>query len=82
MKTILVAFKLSKRKADDNLQLLHTILFGKKAKVMKIYIFFSLQLFCCCNVSFLIIHSIFTLLVFCSKFFMHIGMPILCRLKP
>ncbi|KAA0057756.1 protein DEK [Cucumis melo var. makuwa] len=27
-----VAFKLSKRKADDNLQLLHTILFGKKAK--------------------------------------------------
>lgn len=35
MKTILVAFKLSKRKADDNLQLLHTILFGKKAKVIK-----------------------------------------------
>ncbi|KAL0397222.1 UNVERIFIED_CONTAM: hypothetical protein Scaly_0170600 [Sesamum calycinum] len=28
-----VAFKLSKRKADENLQLLHTILFGKKAKV-------------------------------------------------
>ncbi|GAB2289370.1 hypothetical protein Dimus_023677 [Dionaea muscipula] len=28
-----VAFKLSKRKADDNLQLFHTILFGKKAKV-------------------------------------------------
>ncbi|GAB4845761.1 hypothetical protein Ancab_039168 [Ancistrocladus abbreviatus] len=27
-----VAFKLSKRKPDDNLQLLHTILFGKKAK--------------------------------------------------
>ncbi|TQE08862.1 hypothetical protein C1H46_005476 [Malus baccata] len=27
-----VAFKMSKRKADDNLQLLHTILFGKKAK--------------------------------------------------
>ncbi|PQQ17219.1 glutamic acid-rich protein isoform X1 [Prunus yedoensis var. nudiflora] len=27
-----VAFKLSKRKIDDNLQLLHTILFGKKAK--------------------------------------------------
>ncbi|XP_051119179.1 DEK domain-containing chromatin-associated protein 1-like [Andrographis paniculata] len=27
-----VAFKLSKRKADENLQLLHTILFGKKAK--------------------------------------------------
>ncbi|KAI3435266.1 DEK_C domain-containing protein [Psidium guajava] len=28
-----VAFKLSKRKPDDNLQILHTILFGKKAKV-------------------------------------------------
>ncbi|KAL6494393.1 hypothetical protein OROGR_031193 [Orobanche gracilis] len=28
-----VAFKLSKRKADENLQLLHTILFGRKAKV-------------------------------------------------
>ncbi|KAL0292468.1 UNVERIFIED_CONTAM: hypothetical protein Scaly_2590100 [Sesamum calycinum] len=28
-----VAFKLSKRKADENLQLLHTILFGKKTKV-------------------------------------------------
>lgn len=28
-----MAFKLSKRKPDDNLQLLHTILFGKKAKV-------------------------------------------------
>ncbi|XP_071722697.1 DEK domain-containing chromatin-associated protein 1-like [Rutidosis leptorrhynchoides] len=28
-----VAFKLSKRKPDDNLQMLHTILFGKKAKV-------------------------------------------------
>lgn len=28
-----VAFKLSKRKADENLHLLHTILFGKKAKV-------------------------------------------------
>ncbi|KAH7528190.1 hypothetical protein FEM48_Zijuj05G0046100 [Ziziphus jujuba var. spinosa] len=27
-----VAFKLAKRKPDDNLQLLHTILFGKKAK--------------------------------------------------
>uniref|UniRef100_A0A2P2LBG3 Protein DEK isoform X1 n=1 Tax=Rhizophora mucronata TaxID=61149 RepID=A0A2P2LBG3_RHIMU len=27
-----VAFKLSKRKLDDNLQMLHTILFGKKAK--------------------------------------------------
>ncbi|KAF2302680.1 hypothetical protein GH714_000733 [Hevea brasiliensis] len=27
-----VAFKLSKRKPDDNLQMLHTILFGKKAK--------------------------------------------------
>ncbi|KAJ7945671.1 Protein DEK [Quillaja saponaria] len=27
-----VAFKLSKRKLDDNLQILHTILFGKKAK--------------------------------------------------
>ncbi|GMH23456.1 hypothetical protein Nepgr_025299 [Nepenthes gracilis] len=27
-----VAFKLSKRKPDDNLQLLHAILFGKKAK--------------------------------------------------
>ncbi|PPR85746.1 hypothetical protein GOBAR_AA34948 [Gossypium barbadense] len=27
-----VAFKLSKRKADDNLQMLHIILFGKKAK--------------------------------------------------
>ncbi|KAI4319017.1 hypothetical protein MLD38_032667 [Melastoma candidum] len=27
-----VAFKLSKRKADDNLHLLHTILFGKKGK--------------------------------------------------
>ncbi|XP_038993460.1 protein DEK-like isoform X3 [Hibiscus syriacus] len=27
-----VAFKLSKRKADDNLQMLHVILFGKKAK--------------------------------------------------
>lgn len=31
--TVSVAFKLSKRKIDDNLQLLHTILFGKKAKV-------------------------------------------------
>lgn len=29
-----VAFKLSKRKADANLHLLHTILFGKKAKVL------------------------------------------------
>lgn len=28
-----VSFKLSKRKPDDNLQILHTILFGKKAKV-------------------------------------------------
>ncbi|XP_056684267.1 DEK domain-containing chromatin-associated protein 2-like [Spinacia oleracea] len=28
-----VAYKLSKRKPDDNLQLLHTILYGKKAKV-------------------------------------------------
>ncbi|KAL5188724.1 11-beta-hydroxysteroid dehydrogenase-like 6 [Glycine soja] len=28
-----VAFKLSKRKADDNLHALHSILFGKKAKV-------------------------------------------------
>ncbi|KAL8464296.1 hypothetical protein ACS0TY_033989 [Phlomoides rotata] len=28
-----VAFKLSKRKADENLHLLHTILFGKKTKV-------------------------------------------------
>ncbi|KAL3716695.1 hypothetical protein ACJRO7_008307 [Eucalyptus globulus] len=28
-----VAFKLSKRKPDDNLQILHAILFGKKAKV-------------------------------------------------
>ncbi|XP_030542284.1 DEK domain-containing chromatin-associated protein 1-like isoform X5 [Rhodamnia argentea] len=28
-----VAFKLSKRKPDDNLQILHSILFGKKAKV-------------------------------------------------
>ncbi|XP_051136188.1 DEK domain-containing chromatin-associated protein 1-like [Andrographis paniculata] len=28
-----VTFKLSKRKADENLQLFHTILFGKKAKV-------------------------------------------------
>ncbi|GLT69220.1 hypothetical protein SLA2020_413890 [Shorea laevis] len=27
-----VAFKLSKRKTDDNLQILHTILFGRKAK--------------------------------------------------
>ncbi|XP_057517235.1 DEK domain-containing chromatin-associated protein 1-like isoform X2 [Amaranthus tricolor] len=27
-----VAYKLSKRKPDDNLQMLHTILFGKKAK--------------------------------------------------
>ncbi|KAK9278748.1 hypothetical protein L1049_028325 [Liquidambar formosana] len=27
-----VAFKLSKRKPDDNLQMLHTILFGKRAK--------------------------------------------------
>lgn len=31
--TVPVAFKLSKRKLDDNLQILHTILFGKKAKV-------------------------------------------------
>ncbi|KAL0380239.1 UNVERIFIED_CONTAM: hypothetical protein Sangu_0088200 [Sesamum angustifolium] len=30
---LFVAFKLSKRKADENLQLLHTILFGKKTKV-------------------------------------------------
>lgn len=29
----LVAFKLSKRKPDDNLQILHTILYGKKSKV-------------------------------------------------
>ncbi|XP_030477177.2 DEK domain-containing chromatin-associated protein 1-like isoform X1 [Syzygium oleosum] len=28
-----VAFKLSKRKPDDNLQILHAVLFGKKAKV-------------------------------------------------
>ncbi|XP_073296721.1 DEK domain-containing chromatin-associated protein 1-like isoform X2 [Primulina huaijiensis] len=31
-----VAFKLSKRKGDENLQLLHTILFGKKAKVLTV----------------------------------------------
>lgn len=31
--TVSVAYKLSKRKPDDNLQLLHMILFGKKAKV-------------------------------------------------
>ncbi|KAI7998828.1 Protein DEK [Camellia lanceoleosa] len=29
---IVMAFKLSKRKPDDNLQILHTILFGKKTK--------------------------------------------------
>jgi hypothetical protein len=29
-----VAFKLSKRKPDDNLQMLHMILFGKKGKVL------------------------------------------------
>lgn len=29
----LVAFKLSKRKPDDNLQILHTLLYGKKSKV-------------------------------------------------
>ncbi|KAI4341331.1 hypothetical protein MLD38_026065 [Melastoma candidum] len=31
-----VAFKLSKRKADDNLHLLHTILFGKKGKAQTV----------------------------------------------
>ncbi|KAK7399256.1 hypothetical protein VNO78_10435 [Psophocarpus tetragonolobus] len=31
-----VAFKLSKRKADDNLRVLHSILFGKKAKAHNI----------------------------------------------
>ncbi|XP_030542281.1 DEK domain-containing chromatin-associated protein 1-like isoform X2 [Rhodamnia argentea] len=31
-----VAFKLSKRKPDDNLQILHSILFGKKAKQSKL----------------------------------------------
>ncbi|XP_056842936.1 DEK domain-containing chromatin-associated protein 2-like [Raphanus sativus] len=31
-----VAFQLSKRKADDNLILLHTILYGKKAKAQMI----------------------------------------------
>ncbi len=37
--TISVAFKLSKRKTDDNLQILHTILYGKKAKVINQYSF-------------------------------------------
>ncbi|KAE8725077.1 DEK domain-containing chromatin associated protein, putative isoform 3 [Hibiscus syriacus] len=31
-RNFIVAFKLSKRKADDNLQMLHVILFGKKVK--------------------------------------------------
>jgi hypothetical protein len=35
--TVSVAFKLSKRKTDDSLQILHTILFGRKAKVTNEY---------------------------------------------
>ena len=31
--TVSVAYKLSKKKADSNLQMLHTILFGKKSNV-------------------------------------------------
>jgi len=34
-----VAFKLSKRKPDDNLHMLHTLLFGKKTKVMFLRLF-------------------------------------------
>lgn len=43
-----MAFKLSKRKADDNLQLLHTILFGKKAKVIQLFLIL-VWLFCSCQ---------------------------------
>lgn len=34
VQTVSVAFKLSKRKPDDNLHMLHSLLFGKKTKVM------------------------------------------------
>jgi len=37
--TVSVAFKLSKRKPDDNLHMLHTLLFGKKGKVMYLILF-------------------------------------------
>lgn len=33
-----VAYKLSKRKPDDNLQMLHNILYGKKSKVIIIFL--------------------------------------------
>ncbi|KAK8519361.1 hypothetical protein V6N12_025401 [Hibiscus sabdariffa] len=36
-----VAFKLSKRKFDDNLQMLHMILFGRKAKAIKLSCLYS-----------------------------------------
>ncbi|KAK8553172.1 hypothetical protein V6N13_089386 [Hibiscus sabdariffa] len=52
-----VAFKLSKRKFDDNLQMLHMILFGKKAKAIKLSFIrttaqkeeLSAKLCACCN---------------------------------
>jgi len=40
-----VVFKLSKRKVDDNLQVLHTILFGRKSNVKPLN---DSPLFCVC----------------------------------
>jgi hypothetical protein len=41
-----VAFKLSRRKIDDTLKLLHTILFGRRGKVIS----FCLLFICSCYV--------------------------------
>ena len=61
-----VAHNLSKRKADDNLMLLHTILYGKKAKVVLLKALSSMFRYGCLSWNFFLLSTYKSFVKICS----------------